>query len=62
MCRGSCASRLTRKQCWATWWPTGSCSKWGIATFLVEQVAFLLSLSLFRLLQHTHRATAVAAE
>jgi len=35
--------------------------QWGIVTFLVEQVAFLLSLSLFRLLQHTHRATAVAA-
>jgi hypothetical protein len=60
MCRGSCASGLTRKQCWATWWPTGSCPS-GVAAFLVEQIAFLLSLSLFRLLQHTHRATAVAA-
>ncbi|CAH0146082.1 DUF4386 family protein [Stenotrophomonas lactitubi] len=36
--------------------------QWGIAAFLVEQVAFLLlPLILFRLLQHTHRATAVAA-
>ncbi|MEV5118452.1 DUF4386 domain-containing protein [Stenotrophomonas indicatrix] len=35
--------------------------QWGVAAFLIEQVAFLLlPLILFRLLQHVHRATAVA--